>query len=300
MNDIKFSRREEYRYENEDYIRLDLDHDRFLYYSNKKVENELIINTKLGEDHVCIYTYQNFASSKDYKLMNRNTVRSCSKLPDTQVSDDPRYIPAITIKNRELYEDNQLYWELRSLPKFKFRYFEKSSTLFTRGYLHWADHCVTESGSSKIESISRVLDNYGQIKKYYWATILLYLVMGIINIVTLSKVSSSPVIRYDQVIIGKVVLFLNYSVFSLISRSQQLQTELADFVNVFGAGDCSDSVTNSVLRETLRLFSKTQSIQDTVAMIWRYFIGIIIIFSFVLFVPLIYNMMIKKARLLSL
>ena len=88
INDIKMLYNTDYALEDKGYRKLEIDHNLFLYYTNKNIEGEFIVNNFLTESHVCIYSEEMFSNQPQYELMNQRTTYSCSNLPDSAISKD--------------------------------------------------------------------------------------------------------------------------------------------------------------------------------------------------------------------
>ena len=259
-----------------------------------------MVNTELTDDHVCIYPGQNFSQYYYYVLMNKSTRFECSTLPNTQLRKDGRYSKMIPYQKRDLYYDNDLTYELRRLPGFTDYFLQGEQSLFKRGYLHWSNKCVEKGQTSKIKSISHIWNNFRKIKNYFWGVLFLFLIMLIVNVISLAVVLKRTNIRYKEVIIGKIVLLLNYIAFIFVTTSRDLQREIKTFMDLFNDNICSDPTTNLILEETVRLFGKVENLQHVVFFIWKSFVYLIITFSFVIFVPLIYSMLLIKIKMISL
>ena len=300
INDLQFSNAIDPKYETPDYKRLDLNNHMHLYVSNKQTDKQMIVNTELAESEICIYPDQKLQKAGSYKLMNQKTVSYCSALPSSKVSVDVRYKKRVPYDKENLYKDNNLYYDLTRLPRFDNSYLRGDQSLFSRSYIHWSDECLAPNNGSKVGSITTIKNNFYYMKVYFWLILFLFIIMTIINIVGTVCFLKTVNLRYQHVIIGKGILLLNYLAFAFISKSTSLQNDIKEFMLLFSSNKCSDSITNSVLLETLRLFIKVESIQKVLFYIWKYFIYIIMTFSFLLFVPLIYKMIFLKVRLISL
>lgn len=300
INDIHTSFTIDQKYETPDYTRLDITSDLYLYYSKTQINKQFVVNTELTDDHVCIYPGQNYSEYYYYVLMNKSTRLQCSTLPDTQLRKDERYSKMIPYKKRDLYYDNDLTYELRQLPGFTDYFLQGEQSLFKRGYLHWSNKCVEKGQTSKIKSISHIWNNFRKIRNYFWGVLFLFLIMVIVNVISMVVILKRTNIRYKEVIIGKIVLLLNFIAFILVTRSKNLQVEVKTFIDLFNDNICSDPTTNLILKESVRLFGKVENLMFVVFFILKFFVYLIIAFSFVIFVPLIYSMLIIKIKMISL
>ena len=290
----------DYALEDKGYRKLEIDHNLFLYYTNRNTEGEFIVNNFLTESHVCIYSEEKFSNQPQYELMNQRTKYSCSSLPDSAISKDGRYQKIINYKKSDLYDDNELTYQLLTLPGFKRKHLQGELSLFARGYLHWADDCKISPDQSKVKTIDSISSDFGSIHKYYWFILIFILILLIINGVTLSSIRNSALIRYPIVVKTQVILILNYVAFRIIIYTQNSQNQLKDYVNTFKQDICSDNLTNAVLRENFRLFNKLEGTHNSILSLSKFFMYVMMVFSFVVFCPLIYRMILIKIKLLSI
>ena len=259
-----------------------------------------MVDTKMAENYLCIYWEEHFSERSQYVLMNKSYTSKCSSLPDTNISKDERYTRKIKYQRRNLYDENDISYKLLRLPQFSSYYLEGELSLFSRGYIHWSDQCLFDETTSKKETWTILNSNFNSMRNWFWLILFFFLFLTIVNCVGLFVFSKSPLLRYRQVIFGKLVLLFNYLAFVIILKSMKIQGELKDFMDNFNMNKCSDEITNYILKESFRLFNKVEGLQNFVFFIWKYFIYLVMCFSFLIFMPLIYRMILIKIKLVAI
>lgn len=260
----------------------------------------MLVDNILADSKVCVYSEEKFSSTRMYPLMNRETRRSCSALPGNSISKDSRYRRVLAYTRNDILDDNHFTNRLLRLPGFSNSHLYGDFSMFARGYIHWADQCVLPEHGTSVDTIVHLHGNIGSMKNYFVVILLLVIVFLVLNCVTLSSVSKAPLLRYSMVIKGKVFLVLNYAMFLIIFYSKDIQNQMKEFIDFFNRDVCSDHLTNAVLRESFRLFSKVEGAQNFILKMSKFFISVLIIFSFCVFCPLIYKMILIKIKLVSI
>lgn len=249
---------------------------------------------------MCIYNSEQHSSYKQYPLMEGNFKSYCSTIPDSQISADTRYRRLVPYQKRELFDENGISRALFRLGGFRASYLDGDFSLFSRGYIHWSRKCMFSKTDTKQSTLEQVNSKMKTVRNFFWFILFFFVVLTVLNVITLVFILKSHLVRYQHVIVGKVVLFLNYIAFVVMSRTQRIQGELNHFMSKFSEDVCSDDVTNVVLKESFRLFNKVERFQTVVFYMWKYFVYLVMGFSFLVFLPLIYRMILLKIKLVSI
>jgi hypothetical protein len=300
INDFQFRRRADPVLEQKKYTKKKIDEDVYFYFTNQNLQGQFIVDTQLVDQEVCIYSQELHTSITQYPLMKGNFKSHCSTIPHTSQSRDSRYKEAVPYKKRDLYDENGISYYLFRLAGFYNSYLGGDASLFTRGYIHWSDDCKFSEKDSKKETLIEIHSKMRSVRNYFWLILFFFLVLCGLNIALLVFLLKSHLLRYQHVIIGKGVLLINYVAYTIILKSQSIQNQLKDFMGKFALDICSDEVTNTILRESFRLFNKVESLQKAVFYMWKYFLYMVIVFSFLVFLPLIYKMMLIKIKLVAI
>lgn len=286
--------------EQKGYRKRQVDKDLIFYFTNSNVEGQFIVDTTLANELVCIYWDQQHSSTDQYPLMKGNFKRHCSAIPQTGLSSDPRYSRLIPYQKRDLFDENGISYYLFRLAGFYNSYLQGDYSFFSRGYIHWADECKFSKTESKRETLAEVEAKMSSVHNYFWLILFFFLILCGLNSWLLVLLLKSALLRYQQVIVGKAVLLVNYVAYAIILKSQSIQNLLKDFIQNFSKDICSDDVTNTLLRESFRLFNRVEGFQKVVFYMWKYFLYLVIAFSFLVFLPLIYRMMLIKIKLVAI
>ena len=298
INDFVVSHDEDKDFEDRGYSKIQIDWNYFFYFTNDNKDGTFMVDNRLLEKHACIYGSEELSEVRRYPLMNKEKVYACSNLPESQLSTDIRYERKIKYNRESLYDDNYITEKLVRLPGFGRHFLKGEASLFSRGYIHWDEECRLEG--SNIKTMEYLYSKISSATNWIWLTMLLLIFLTIANCVSYSKVSKTPLLRYYHVVNAKVVLLFNYLTLSIIFKSQALQNEVKDFIFNFGRDVCSDHITNAVLRETFRLFTTMEGFQSSMLKASKYFIFLLMLFSFFVFCPLIYQMILIKIKLVAI
>jgi hypothetical protein len=277
-----------------------VDHDMYLYYTNKKTDGQFYVDLEMANRMLCIYHTEEHTDYEQYPLMKGNFKYSCSKIPNSELSSDGRYKQLIPYEKRDLYDDNGISYYLFRLSGFYASYLKGEYSFFGRGYIHWSNKCLFSEKDSRKETIKLIHSKIKKIRNYFWLILFFFVFLTIINILALVFISKSYMLRYIHVIVGKGILLVNYIAYIIIIQTQSIQNEMKEFMDNFSKDICSDGITNTILRESFRLFNKVEGLQKFIFYVWKYFIYLVIAFSFLVFVPLIYKMMLIKIKLIAI
>jgi hypothetical protein len=282
------------------YTEKKVDNDLYFYITNNKTDGQFLVDTEMANEMLCIYYEEEHTDHDEYPLMKGTFKRKCSTIPYSDINIDSRYRKIIPYKKRDLFDENGISYYLFRLSGFYASYLQGDYSFFGRGYIHWSDQCKFAGHNSKKETIELIHSKIGSIRSYFWLILFFFLILSIINSVAFFFIFKSHILRYLHVIMGKAILFINYIAYLIIMKTQNIQNQMKDFMNNFSLNICSDSITNTILRESFRLFNKVEGLQRSVFFVWKYFIYVVIAFSFLVFIPLIYRMMLIKIKLIAI
>lgn len=300
INDFVSSSVQRTDLEQKGYKKLKISNDIFFYYTNTNEDGNLLVDVDGAQDHMCIYWEEKYSISSKYTLMYGNYKQYCSSLPDTVVSTDTRYTSLFEYSKYQIYDDNNLANKLLNLPGFTSYFLDGKYSLFSRSYINWSNTCLMEGSSSEVETWVDLHVKTKSMRSYFWGILFFFIILATVNIFGFAIIAKSPLLRYQTVIVGKLILLINYLAFIIINNSKNIQDELKVFFEKFNEDICSDEITNLVLHENFRLFNKVEGMQNFVFFAWKYFLYLIMFISFVVFLPLIYQMLLLKVKVISI
>lgn len=115
----------------------------YIYYTNNKTENSLIVDFKLGYSAICANPKEEKAPIVQNNLLDKNYVKECK---DTVggLTENPHFKQVATINKKALWTENNVFLELGSIPKFDINSLNYDMGLFSRSYVHFEQKCLTK------------------------------------------------------------------------------------------------------------------------------------------------------------
>ena len=254
INDIIISNTEKKDLKSQNYKEQKIENNFYLYTTNKKVENPLVVDFKLGYENICIDPNEEIAPIKQFQYYTKNFDLEC----ETELGEniiDSRYKKIYSLDKYKLYRDNKLLQFLKKLPNFDNYSLKYNLDLFTAPYFHFSYKCFeklkNEDFLSKIDIIKYLFSekdsSFNQIIVSSIVLVSIILTISIVGFFLGCFNKKINIIAFFGILIFCNLLFITVFVLIIYMLLQDKQKVI--FLHLLDGADCGDFYINELILE---------------------------------------------------